>query len=78
MFIFKSLIVNLKKYLKQMKTVTQLTLDNAILGVFALSFNVIRYDVIVLNFPRVPIFCQFYYRNDRERNGTFAEICEVL
>ena len=29
----------------------------------------------VLNFPRVSNFGQFYYRNDRERNGTFTGMC---
>ena len=24
------------------------------------------------------IFCRFYYRNDREQNGTFTEMCEAL
>ena len=38
---------------------------------------------LILSFDRCfsleyPYFCQFYYRNDRERNGTFSEICETL
>ena len=32
----------------------------------------------VLNFPIVTIFWQFYYSNDRERNGTFTEKCDAL
>ena len=29
-------------------------------------------------FKEYPVLCQFYYRNDREQNGTFTEICEAL
>ena len=32
----------------------------------------------VLNFQEYPIFGQFYYRNDRERNGTFTEMYGAL
>ena len=24
------------------------------------------------------MFCRFYHRNDRERNGAFTEMCEAL
>ena len=26
-------------------------------------------------FQEYPYFCQFYYRNDREQNGTFTKVC---
>ena len=32
----------------------------------------------VLIFQEYPVVCRFYYRNDRERNGTFTEMCEAL
>ena len=25
-----------------------------------------------------PVFCRFYYRNDREQNWPFTEMCEAL
>ena len=58
--------------LKQLKTIYKL---NHILGVIIHKVSIENMIVFryVLNVPRVP----FYYRNDRERNGTFTEMYEL-
>ena len=68
-----------------MKILTQLKLENSILGVITQSFNSIKvfqlknmsFDMCEI-FQEYPVFCRFYYRNDREQNGAFTEMCETL
>ena len=67
----------LPKELKQLKFDTQLTFESSTLGVISQSFNwnsQVSFDLHWF-FQEYPYFCQFYYRNDKERNRTFTQIC---
>ena len=61
--------------------VTPNKLDNSILRCNHTTFQ-LKIPIFfgrVLNFPRVStFFCQFYCRNDRERNGTVTGMSEAL
>ena len=37
-----------------------------------------KFQLRILIFQEYPVFCQFYYRNDREGNRAFTEISEAL
>ena len=56
-----------------MKVLTQLKLDNSILGVIKQS-SIKNTDC--LSICAKPCFFRFYYRNDMERNGAITKLCE--
>ena len=80
MLTFQSLADYYKKFQKQLKIIAPLKLDSNILCVITQSFKG-KFQVswgMCKMFQEYPILCQFYYRNDRERIGTFTDMCETL
>ena len=64
---------------RQLKALNPPKLNNNTLGVITQSCNKhTEFLWVCANFPKIILFCQFHYRDDRERNGTFAEMCEAL
>ena len=63
-----------------MKTLTRLKLENIIMGAITQRFK-LKIPIVfrcVPNFTRIPSFCRFYYRNDRERYGIFTKMFVAL
>ena len=70
------LVYFFRKHLKQLTILTQFKLDKSILGIYKkFQSEIPTFFRYVLYLPRIPFF---YNRNDRERNGTFTEMCGAL
>ena len=69
----------IQKYLRHMKIITQLKLDNNLRCNYTkFQLQIVIIFRLAVNFPRVFSFCLFYNRSDRERNGAFSEMCALF